>query len=106
MRFPISSLFFSSPSLTQAVISSNHAANERTLLAWSRTGLAFIGAGTGLFTAYNLTFDSDTEVAKVIEEQKSGRKKHKEESELHVATLLPVLYECYPRGILKTISKY
>tara|TARA_R110002050_G_scaffold269658_1_gene412069 strand:- start:617 stop:871 length:255 start_codon:yes stop_codon:yes gene_type:complete len=33
--------------------------------------LAFIGAGTGLFTAYNLTFDSDTEVAKVIEEQKS-----------------------------------
>ena len=30
----------------------DHLASERTLLAWSRTGLGFFGAGLGLFTTY------------------------------------------------------
>lgn len=30
-------------------------AAERTFLAWARTGLGFLGAGTGLFTAYAST---------------------------------------------------
>jgi uncharacterized membrane protein YidH (DUF202 family) len=30
----------------------DHLANERTFLAWCRTGLGFLGSGTGLFTAY------------------------------------------------------
>ena len=30
----------------------DHLANERTFLAWARTGLGFLGAGTALFAAY------------------------------------------------------
>jgi hypothetical protein len=33
----------------------DHLANERTFLAWSTLGLAFMGAGTGLYSAYNFT---------------------------------------------------
>mmetsp|Transcript_18060 Transcript_18060/g.45736 ORF Transcript_18060/g.45736 Transcript_18060/m.45736 type:complete len:136 (-) Transcript_18060:808-1215(-) len=33
----------------------DHLANERTFLAWARTGLGFLGSGTGLFTAYHLS---------------------------------------------------
>mmetsp|Transcript_7244 Transcript_7244/g.10103 ORF Transcript_7244/g.10103 Transcript_7244/m.10103 type:complete len:153 (-) Transcript_7244:242-700(-) len=33
----------------------DHLANERTFLAWARTGLAYLGAGTGLFySAYHI----------------------------------------------------
>jgi uncharacterized membrane protein YidH (DUF202 family) len=34
----------------------DHLANERTFLAWSKTGLGFLGAGTGLFTAYSFNY--------------------------------------------------
>ena len=34
----------------------DHLANERTFLAYCRTGLAFLGAGTGLFTAYSFAY--------------------------------------------------
>ena len=33
----------------------DHLANERTFLAWARTGLAFLGAGTGVFLSYELS---------------------------------------------------
>lgn len=33
----------------------DHLANERTFLSWARTGLGFLGSGTGLFTAYHLS---------------------------------------------------
>ncbi|KAA8494758.1 hypothetical protein FVE85_2999 [Porphyridium purpureum] len=32
----------------------DHLANERTFLAWSRTGLSFMAASAGLFSAYSL----------------------------------------------------
>lgn len=38
----------------------DHLANERTFLSWARTGLGFVGAGTGLFTAYALGNRSST----------------------------------------------
>lgn len=38
----------------------DHLANERTFLAWARTGLGFLTAGTGLFTFYH-QFDSDSD---------------------------------------------
>ena len=34
-------------------------AAERTFLAWARTGLGFLGAGTGLFSAYATTAHED-----------------------------------------------
>ena len=37
----------------------DHLANERTFLAWARTGLGFVGSGTGLYTAYHLHEDDD-----------------------------------------------
>ena len=45
--------------LTQKITNSgsaarDHLANERTFLAWARTGLAFLGAGTGVFLSYEL----------------------------------------------------
>jgi uncharacterized membrane protein YidH (DUF202 family) len=39
----------------------DHLANERTFLAWGRTGLGFITAGTGLFTAYSFGYSPDKE---------------------------------------------
>merc|ERR1719331_1380602 len=38
----------------------DHLANERTFFACARTGLAFIGAGTGLFTAYSYGYTGDS----------------------------------------------
>mmetsp|Transcript_16331 Transcript_16331/g.33233 ORF Transcript_16331/g.33233 Transcript_16331/m.33233 type:complete len:153 (-) Transcript_16331:518-976(-) len=32
----------------------DHLANERTFLAWSRTGLSFVAAGVGVFGAYHI----------------------------------------------------
>ena len=37
----------------------DHLANERTFLAWSKAGLGFLGAGTGLFTAYSFNYTED-----------------------------------------------
>jgi uncharacterized membrane protein YidH (DUF202 family) len=34
----------------------DHLANERTFLAWSKTGLGFVGAGTGLLSAYSFGY--------------------------------------------------
>ena len=53
----------------------DHLANERTFLAWARTGLGFMGAGTGLFTAYHLADNytpEDVNVAPVEVDVASG----------------------------------
>ena len=53
----------------------DHLANERTFLAWARTGLGFMGAGTGLFTAYHLADNytpEDVNVAPVEVDLASG----------------------------------
>ena len=42
----------------------DHLANERTFLAWSKTGLGFLGAGTGIFTAYSFNY-SESDVMSV-----------------------------------------
>jgi uncharacterized membrane protein YidH (DUF202 family) len=39
----------------------DHLANERTFLAWSKTGLGFLGAGTGLFTAYSFNYTGENQ---------------------------------------------
>lgn len=38
----------------------DHLANERTFLAWSKTGLGFLGAGTGIFTAYSFNYTGES----------------------------------------------
>lgn len=40
----------------------DHLANERTFLAWARSGLGFMGAGTGLYTAYSLGYSDPAEM--------------------------------------------
>ena len=37
----------------------DHLANERTFLAWSKVGLGFLGAGSGLFTAYSFNYTGE-----------------------------------------------
>lgn len=37
----------------------DHLANERTFLAWARTGLGFLAGGTGLFSAYHIADQSE-----------------------------------------------
>jgi uncharacterized membrane protein YidH (DUF202 family) len=51
---------FSSTVLNKGSTARDHLANERTFLAWGRTGLGFVGAGTGLFTAYSLNSSPNT----------------------------------------------
>eukprot|EP00285_Hemiselmis_virescens_P012882 CAMPEP_0173400548 /NCGR_PEP_ID=MMETSP1356-20130122/48202_1 /TAXON_ID=77927 ORGANISM="Hemiselmis virescens, Strain PCC157" /NCGR_SAMPLE_ID=MMETSP1356 /ASSEMBLY_ACC=CAM_ASM_000847 /LENGTH=146 /DNA_ID=CAMNT_0014360497 /DNA_START=53 /DNA_END=493 /DNA_ORIENTATION=+ len=38
----------------------DHLANERTFLAWCRTGMSFLGAGIALFSSYELLDDRGT----------------------------------------------
>lgn len=38
----------------------DHLANERTFLAWSKVGLGFLGAGSGLFTAYSFNYTGES----------------------------------------------
>ena len=46
-------------------------AAERTFLAWSRTGLGFVGAGSALFAAYHQNFSTrDDEISERTSQQK------------------------------------
>eukprot|EP00808_Paulinella_micropora_P020649 g17207.t1 len=40
-------------------VARDHLANERTFLAWARTGLGFLGGGTAVFTAYYFAFSDE-----------------------------------------------
>lgn len=47
----------------------DHLANERTFLAWARTGLGYVGAGTGIFSAYHIVDrgkDPESHAARIL----------------------------------------
>jgi uncharacterized membrane protein YidH (DUF202 family) len=62
-RFALRRRFWSPPTLVENTgsIARDILATERTFLAWARTGLGFVGAGSALFAAYHRQSDNITE---------------------------------------------
>jgi uncharacterized membrane protein YidH (DUF202 family) len=61
-RFALRRRFWSPPTLVENTgsIARDILATERTFLAWARTGLGFVGAGSALFAAYHRQSDNIT----------------------------------------------
>ena len=62
----------------------DHLANERTFLAYARTGLSFLGAGTGLFTAYSFAYTERS-----LEEGLTSKEELLSNGNIHPSEIVP-----------------